>query len=456
MARPRVPVCLCGLSLTGLIATTALCSHADPLDGIKSRATHHRVARCITDPSSSGSTLPRPPRPHPVDGEAQPPTDHPTVPPTVKPDPPVQPTTGPSSIDRTAVRRGARQFRTYLDQGHVRLLNEQRDRAQIEGLCLEGLFQWPPPLVQPRPDRLGPESDPLDSSNRTAPSRHEQRGPTVRTVSDQPPDASAPDSDRRQSSDSSSPGIVKAQPISYTTGPPVELFQMLNALASHATDRQPLAITSLLRPPYRTVRYYMQSATNPHALGIAVDIAAYGGHTISSADPEEDVQAFIAILKALGPGRYRMGLPKAPQPTRALDTGFRPPDSLSGDSPQMDSFGSALSRRSEGALPSRGARRQDGDREPGAGSTAATRRPADDPTTPTVAEWPFFPPPQKTVDAQGKSTILFANEHYAAEQYLSDPRLRKALSDARQRGADVFALFPDGADHIHIDVRQVP
>jgi hypothetical protein len=67
--------------------------------------------------------------------------------------------------------------------------------------------------------------------------------------------------------------------------------------------------------------------------------------------------------------------------------------------------------------------------------------------------WPFFPPPQKCLDASGKPATLFANEHYAQEQYINDVRLRKALTDARRRGADVFALFPDGVNHVHVDVK---
>ena len=55
-----------------------------------------------------------------------------------------------------------------------------------------------------------------------------------------------------------------------------------------------------------------------------------------------------------------------------------------------------------------------------------------------------------------KTVLRFQNEAYAPESALNDARLRNALEAARRRGADVIALFPDGADHVHIDVRQNP
>src|SRR5207249_249573 len=107
----------------------------------------------------------------------------------------------------------------------------------------------------------------------------------------------------------------------------------------------------------------MQSPTNPHALGIAVDIAAFGGHTISTAAPEEEVQAFLALLKALAPGRYRMGLPKAPEPVRPADPGVPLPDDVNGDPAAVDASRDSTTRRAGGVLPSRGGRRQDGGRQ---------------------------------------------------------------------------------------------
>lgn len=50
----------------------------------------------------------------------------------------------------------------------------------------------------------------------------------------------------------------------------------------------------------------------------------------------------------------------------------------------------------------------------------------------------------------------FRNEEYAPETALADPRLKKALTAARGRGVNVIALFPDGPDHLHVDVRQNP
>ena len=49
--------------------------------------------------------------------------------------------------------------------------------------------------------------------------------------------------------------------------------------------------------------------------------------------------------------------------------------------------------------------------------------------------------------------IGFANEDYAPLEALGDARVRDAILAARERGVDIYALFPDGADHVHIDVR---
>ena len=89
--------------------------------------------------------------------------------------------------------------------------------------------------------------------------------------------------------------------------------------------------------------------------------------------------------------------------------------------------------------------------------------------------WPFFPPPEPELEnglvaplrRNGRAVpdsaghpqphiIRFRNEGYAPAEALGDIRVRSALDAARKRGVDVFALFPDGADHIHLDVRQQP
>ena len=63
---------------------------------------------------------------------------------------------------------------------------------------------------------------------------------------------------------------------------------------------------------------------------------------------------------------------------------------------------------------------------------------------------------RKTGDQSMRAVLRFQNEAYAPESDLTDARLRKALEQARRRGVDIVAMFPDGADHIHIDARQNP
>src|SRR5207245_507718 len=52
---------------------------------------------------------------------------------------------------------------------------------------------------------------------------------------------------------------------------------------------------------------------NPHSLGLAADIGTYAGHRIRQDDPEGCVAMVLALLRDLPPGRYRMGVPKAPE-----------------------------------------------------------------------------------------------------------------------------------------------
>jgi hypothetical protein len=35
---------------------------------------------------------------------------------------------------------------------------------------------------------------------------------------------------------------------------------------------------------------------------------------------------------------------------------------------------------------------------------------------------------------------------------VGSPRVRRAVRDARRRGADIHLLFPDALDHLHLDV----
>jgi hypothetical protein len=345
-----------------------------------------------------------------------------------------------------------------VEQGRVRLLNDQRDRGQIESLCARGLFLWPaPPAQRTRPDRAAPGAPTAGADAIARPLDDEAAGSSALGTR-RSPAGSAVNVDRAAAVPDVEMPLkpLRAEPVPVATEPPIELFQMLNALADHSSEKKPLVITSLLRPPYKTARYSMQSPTNPHALGIAVDIAAFEGHAVLTADPEEEVQACLALLKSLAPGRYRMGLPKAPEPPTAVIPGAALPDDVTGDPSPPDPAPVRTPRSGAGALPSRGVRRQDGVHRPLPPAPPVDPPPAAIDQAPSAPAWPFFPPQQRTLDTHGRPVTLFANEHYAAEEFLNDARIRSALAEARRRGVDVFALFPDGVNHIHVDVKQAP
>lgn len=194
-----------------------------------------------------------------------------------------------------------------------------------------------------------------------------------------------------------------------------ELLSALNQLLLHSTPLKPLVILSLYRP----------SATDrmhePHGNGLAVDIAAFAGHTIDSHKPQEAVAGVESILRALSPGRYRMGLPKPPDTDPA---GLMPPP----DRPQY---------------------------------------------------WPFFPAPVPDVTQFGSVTLVtphltneklsfgqngeirsevlrWENERAAPISELGDAGMRKTLEAVRKRGVEIGMCFPDAVDHVHLDVARLP
>ena len=464
-------VCLMAVIFGGLLAGSARPATAAPQEP------GQRRVRCGAGSPAGESDLPKPPRPHPTDGTSkQPPgrrgratktspplPDHLQAPqpqaPAMVPQTGTEPSPLRPTVDRSTVMRGARQFRSLVDQGRVRLLNSDRDHAQIDCLCADGLFQWPVPAgAQLRRDRVLPDPEALDTVEPDAGIDRERTHSAARTARASVMLSGSADRNPLAAGGAVPVRTINTTPATFATEPPVELFRMLVGLASRSTDQKPLEITSLLRPPYKTTRYAMQSPGNPHALGIAVDISAFGGHSIVTSDPEEAVQAVLALLKSLPPGRYRLGLPKAPELARPMDTGVAIPDTLNGDAPKPDIEGDGARRRARSSLPSRGAGRQNAGRLPGGppatDTDARAARGSSAANAPAV--WPFFPPPQKGFDVLGKPVTMFANEHYAAEQYINDSRLRKGLADARSSGVDVYAVFPDGVNHVHVDVKPAP
>src|SRR5688500_1431837 len=196
------------------------------------------------------------------------------------------------------------------------------------------------------------------------------------------------------------------------SSPPLtlELLRTLDTLAQKSTPEKPVQVMSIFRPlsPGRP--------TEPHGNGQAVDIAAFAGFEIRSATPWDCEEAVLAVIDALGEGAYRLGLPMPPgcEPVALLS----PPD----------------------------------------------RRP----------DWPFFPPPLSEVHEElgivmprlaedgsfpSKLTpiiLRWANARYAPLADIQSGRVRAAIESAIIRGANIHSLFPDGTNHLHLDLKPRP
>lgn len=318
--------------------------------------------------------------------------------------------------DPQFVMEGAALLLHSVEKGNLRLLNHQRDLQQLRTLANRGDFPW-----NPSPARS------------TTPSRHA----TPRVL---PPDLSAFPPPIRQGIEI---GFSEAEPSQIATKPSRRLLEMLNLLATKSSPQRPFVVISLLRPPYRTAGFLHAGPMNPHSNGLACDIHSYGGYSFAARDIEDSVQGFLAVLRDLPQGRYRMGVPKAPVFSFVVGKTLYESERVALD---VDGAGGG------GVLESMAA---------GAffGFYGAV--------------WPFFPPEEPLVqeglvqpkthnevpvlDAEGKPVpqiARFANERYADESGLNDQRLREALTAARKRGVDVIAMFPDGRSHLHVDVRE--
>jgi hypothetical protein len=188
------------------------------------------------------------------------------------------------------------------------------------------------------------------------------------------------------------------------------LGQALARLANHTSPSKPLVLLSLYRA------HSPMRPREPHSIGLAADISAFGGHYIDNRRPSEALAGVLQILQTLPPGRYRLGLPKPPHSDPAA---FFPP-------------------------PERG------------------------------RGWPFFPAPLPRVGQIGAASLVlprmagrvpetdergrfrpevvrWANEQSAPRSDLGDARLRRALRVVARQGVVVILMFPDAADHLHID-----
>ncbi|HZO90341.1 MAG TPA: hypothetical protein VFB38_18595 [Chthonomonadaceae bacterium] len=367
--------------------------------------------------------------------------------------------------DRAAIAQLARQLQQQMHAGRLTLTVAWREGAQLRRLERDGAYPWPPPPPMPSARRSEPAvpavplpnigtvpsvfpPDPfrLETSNSTA-SRSTARVLSARGASLEP--RAMPDGNPAEILNAES----QAAPPPPTTPSP-RLMRTLLALAARSTPRRPLEVLSLLRAPYPTPTHPRSSPRNPHARGIAADIAAYAGHRITQSHPEECVAMTLALLRDLPPGYYRIGMPKAPETPAVAG---RPPlepdlqELLDGLTASL-SDGAALKASPWNAL----------------AVGAAVGIHLGKPRRP----WPFFPPQEFEIadgvvapllhdgqivrDAEGHPLphiLRFRNESYAPASALADTRLRKALEAARKRGVMIYALFPDAADHVHIDVR---
>lgn len=366
---------------------------------------------------------------------------------------PAAPAGPPLPSERLQIIRQAERLASLRQSGHLRLTVASRDGEQIRSLARSGVYLWPAPLRMPidaytarRQSMPGVES----SVNRSRiSSRH--ASPAMRTQLEIAPEGPGG-------------GPIVSRPSSA-------LLQLLLTLARRSTPRRPLELLSFLRPPYRMGAYRHVGPRNPHSLGMAVDIAAYGGYKIRTDSPESCVQATLAILRDLPRGTYRMGVPKAPEPPLTVgrpraESGVQRILALLAPEP---STSTPHIPQVSAEVPGKLVQGPATDREPAPG-VAGTAWSLYLGTSARL--WPFFPEQevllenglvaplrrngQTVTDGTGRpvpAILRFRNEAYAPAEDLQDPRLRHAIQQAARRGASISALFPDAADHIHIDVR---
>lgn len=200
----------------------------------------------------------------------------------------------------------------------------------------------------------------------------------------------------------------------------IRLLRLLDRLSARSSRKHPLGILSVYRRPQSG------RSREPHAGGLAVDVARFAGRRIDSRKPKEALAGVISVVDALGPGSYRLGLPKppatdpialAPPPPRPRSWPFFPaPLPAVAPLPVPGLPWATL------VLPSP---RQ-------SGATLASRGAA----APWVRRW--------------------QNERGADLDEVGSAALRSAIRRAKKRGAIVHTLFPDALDHIHVDVVPPP
>ena len=349
----------------------------------------------------------------------------------------------PLPHERARAAWQAETLRHYCSMGKLRFINPERDGQQLFCVARDGLYLWPPETPQAVASYAYVPATEAPRPPVALASRH--GGAANRAVSSATP---APLSG------------VTAPAAPLPDPPDAHLMEALRVLAARSAPSRPLEILSLFRPPYRTAYWRHGGPGTLHSHGMAVDISAYGGHKITQADPEACVQMTLALLRDLPPGTYRMGLPKAPDTPLIPGRLFLPPSLYNLVYSQTDAT------RDQRPLPSgRGKAKRSASPAPSEGllEFAVLAAALDLQTGGLTDAWPFFPAPQPeikdgviaAVKPNGSQVriVRFQNEAYAPVEALADSRLRDAIKQAARRGIKIVGLFPDGADHIHLDVK---
>ena len=354
----------------------------------------------------------------------------------------------PLPRERAFAAHQAEILRGYLKTGRLRFANSERDGQQLFCVARDGLYLWPPETPQ------------AVASSSFVPATKSPR-PPIRLASRHASGNRAlpPALDGDAVDDSVETPDVKIPASPLPAPPDPHLLETLTALAAHSAPSRPLEILSLFRPPYRTAYWRHGGPGTLHSHGMAVDIGAYGGHKITQADPEGCVRMALDLLRDLPPGHYRLGLPKAPDaPLVAGHVYLSPPlDALVypkiGTSSRRNVFPSRRGKREPAAPPASAAPDNLFILSVALGIEAGC----------PPAAWPFFPAPQPEIkngviaatrpNGSQAHIVRFQNEAYAPAEALSDTRLRDAIKRAAKRGVVMVGLFPDGADHIHLDMK---
>jgi hypothetical protein len=192
------------------------------------------------------------------------------------------------------------------------------------------------------------------------------------------------------------------------------LLKTLERLTNLSSPRQPLLLMSLYRP------LSSDNPDEPHGNGMAMDIVSFAGHPMDSRKPHEAIAGVIAVVNALERGEYRLGLPKSP----AMDPiPLLPP-------PPRPAAGPFFPAPVPNVLPLPG----------------------------TEIVLPRLRSNHPVLDRNGRlvpQIKRWENERGAPLSEIGDMRVRLAIKAALGRGANIYSLFPDALDHLHLDVRPI-